>query len=66
MGGIYFTCDLNYYFVYDFVIYVLGLHLQMICMIMIFVFWKVLGEEELYMIRYILLGYNSCFYIKKL
>ena len=31
-----------------------------------FVFWKVLGEEELYVIRYILFVYNSCFYIKKL
>ena len=27
-GGIYFTCDLNYYFLHDFMIYVLGLHLQ--------------------------------------
>ena len=35
-GGIYFTCDLNYYFLYNFVVCVLGFHLQEMCMIIIF------------------------------
>ena len=31
-------------------------------MIMTFVFYKVLGEGRLYLIRYILLVYDSCLY----
>ena len=38
--GIYFICDLSYYFLYDPVVCVLDLHLQEIVMIMIFVFLK--------------------------
>lgn len=39
-GEIYFTCDLGYYFLYNFVVCVLDFHLQKMCMIIIFVFLK--------------------------
>ena len=45
---------------------VFGFYLQNMCMIMIFVFHKILGEEELYVIKYAMFVYNSCLSKKKI
>ena len=44
---------------------VLGLCLQNMCMIMIFVFHKILGDKRLYVIKYAMFVYINCLSKKK-